>query len=202
MRDVGAWPAPARASEDELVVQLRGPAVHPPRRQERDVPLADDRLEPGGAPLDLVLEAVRRSLRVGIGRHVRVRPGRLLALGRARRVAGRVLAEEHERPLRLAALRELGGVLRQRVERLGQVDDGRAARGLSGPRHDGVERPVDLDDRGVRLDGRRGRTAEQPVELPDADGGEHVARDARRRHRSRHRPRVRCARGHARPACR
>ena len=44
-RDVGARPAPARASEDELVVQLRGPAVHPPRRQERDVPLADESLE-------------------------------------------------------------------------------------------------------------------------------------------------------------
>ena len=133
-------------------MQLRGAAVDAAGRQERDVPFADDCFESRRALLDLVLEPVRRSLRVGVGRHVRVRPRGLLALGRARRVAGRVLAEEHERPLRLTALRQLGRVLGQRVERLGQVDDGRAAGSLRRPGDDGVQRPVDLDDRGVRLD--------------------------------------------------
>ena len=42
MRDVGARPAPAGASEDELVVQLRGAAVDAAGWQERDVPFADE----------------------------------------------------------------------------------------------------------------------------------------------------------------
>ena len=42
VRDVGARPAPARASEHELVVQLRGAAVDAARWQQRDVPSADE----------------------------------------------------------------------------------------------------------------------------------------------------------------
>ena len=196
-------PAPARAAEDELVVQLRGAAVDPPRRQERDVP-ACGRARVNPAARRSTSSSSRFAVRSASASGGTCEYAQAVSLPAGARVASadRVLPEEHERPLRLAALRDRRSS-RSARRAIGQVDDRRAARRLGGPRDGAVERPVDLDDRGVGLDvtasGRDRPSSRSSSQMLTAASTSRASTSPPPRL---DRPRVRCARGHARPACR
>ena len=81
--------------------------------------------------------------------HVAVGPRRRLAGGRARRVPRRVLDEQDERPVRMAAGGDVGLRGRDLVERAAEMDRGGAPRPVGGPRDGPVERPVHLEHAGA-----------------------------------------------------
>src|SRR3954467_5002807 len=128
---------PRHRAEDQLLVELRRPAVDGAADEVRvarlelvrpgDVARQDQVAEARSEPLDLGLHALDEAVelrpvpaalqlaaRVAAGalRHVRVRPRGLRPLGRARGVGARVLAEDQERPrrdpLQLEVDRDLG----------------------------------------------------------------------------------------------
>jgi len=133
-------------AQDELVAPARGAEIHASRRQLLEPPAAHERAEARCVSLDL-------SLDLGGGEKVRVRPRRLLARRRSRRVDHRVLAEQHE------------------VAFASEMDDRCESRRLARPGNGAVERPVELDRRGVALDTRP--PTGDARELPRIDRGEH-----------------------------
>src|SRR5205823_1863239 len=143
--------APARAGpEHELLVDLRGAAVDRPADQRgiarfeltrtEDAPPPDERRKSGRKPLDLVLDAVRELVALGLVpaavelaagvpahalRHVRVAPRGLLAAGLAGGVDRRVLAEDHERVRRDQTHAQLRGLSGEGVDGIAHVHDRR-----------------------------------------------------------------------------
>ncbi len=101
--------------------------------------------KPGSEPLDLRLDALPHVYGRG-GRHVTVRPGRVLTSRRARRIEEARLDEQDERTIGNLAAPDLVLGARDLLERAAEVH-GACARALRGAPGDGpVERPVHLED--------------------------------------------------------
>ncbi len=109
-----------------------------------------------GAGEDAVTEARCEAFDLGLdtvghvdgraGRHVAVRPGNSLTVGRARGIPGLVLDEKDVRPLRDAVGGHIGLRGGDLLERAAEVDSRGSPRTVRCPRHGAVERPIDLED--------------------------------------------------------
>ncbi len=174
------------------------------RRRREQVPRRDHRSEPRRVLLDLGLDAVGE--RLGLAgvprapqvparvaprtqRHVGVGPHRLGAGRRAGGVGLVHLPGEHVRVRGDAVLGEVGGVGRDAVHAVAEVDGPRAHGRFVPPRDRSRQRPVDLERRVVVLEpgevvehvGRQVFLADEvAVERGCADVGEHPSRCADR----------------------
>ena len=189
--------------EDQLLVQLSGPATH---RAADEVGVAglelawaqhppgqDLAAEPGCEALDPRLHAVGEPFTVvavpdpadlagaGVGAgllgDVRVGPEGLGPRRRPGRVAGGHQAGEHERLGRDRARPDLPQSLLHLTERVGDVDGPRGVRRLGQPRDRTAECPVDLHRAGVHLELRH--AADDPGRY--VVRVEHPAEEVRRR---------------------
>ena len=160
-------------SEEELLAQRGGPAVHRPadevgveaveRRWGEHVPRAHERAEARRAPLDSRLDPIGQAVTVPVVPatrdpvaarvpadllgEVRIGPRGFGAGGRAGRVGGRRLADDEIRIGGHLPVLELVAVGAQRVDRVDEVHDPGTAGRFGGPGDRSVEGPVDLDGR-------------------------------------------------------
>ena len=108
---------------------------------------------------DLVAEAGRESLDLPLDpfghvfhrsvRHVAISPRRVLTGRGARRIEKRLLRDEHERPLGVAAAPDFRLVQGDLLDRAADVDRRCSGTFCGAPRNRSIERPVDLEHTGT-----------------------------------------------------
>ena len=139
--------------------------------------------EAGGEALDLGLDPAGH-IHGGAMWHVAIGPGRRLAGRGPSRIPWCVLDEQDIRPVGMAAGGDIRLCGRDLVEGPAEVDGGRAARALGGPRNGSIQRPVHLEHAGSvaeALGSAAGPGAQSIAADRDELAGRHVEQDGARR---------------------